>query len=302
MRLILATIFSFCLCAIPTELESVCSWYISECQNEVQSVSGKEPCANHYPLIEDCDGTKETYWECVQQKFDPIRPDFSKVGQKMECCFYEEHKDLETYSYYFDAGNGKTPSNGIEGLELTTFTFPEGNVYAEDEVGVEIFIDWGDEINAVAPPEDGGCDDINLVNANTKNYTNCTGGGFKDIFVVSHINVHACLMTDTQTTCSIKFPQDTSVSGRNVQGRINFGTKGDTKYPTLAMDLPGQYKLMGHIRYEVLNDDGNSRTLWDIGMTKLVTVLNATTTTRRVSSGAGSLFSITALLILLGLM
>jgi len=246
--------------------------------------------------VDNCSGTKETFWECVKNEFNPIRASLSKVAEKMECCFYEEHKDLMTYSYYKDSGDGKEPSLGIAGLELTNFTFEDGDVYKGDEVGVAIYMDWGDNINAVPPAEDTGCTkpDGTLI------YVNCTGGGMRNPFIVSHINVHACLLTATQTTCSIKFPQDTSVSSRNLQGPSYFGEQKETRTPKLTLDIPGDYKLMGHIRYYVEGD--SVRTLWDIGMTKLVTVLNATTTTKNVYSGTGTLFSFTALLIFIGFM
>lgn len=291
MRIILFTLLSFCL-SIPSELATQCSWYVEQCQNETVA-SG---CNAHYALLSDCDGstwTKENYWECVLERFNTVRSDLTKITQFMEACFYEEHKDLLTYSYYAD----RVPSKGVVGLDQSIFTFGDQPVHAGDRYSVGISLDWPDTITAVAPLPQDGCDTVDC-----SNVPNQAGGGFIDPFVVWHINLHACLLTETQTTCSIKFPADASVSALNLQGTQLKGMKGESFSPSLTLSEPGDYKLLGHIRYYV-EGENSERVLWDIGITKQLTVGNATTTTRRADSGVGTAFSMMGtVLFLLGLM
>lgn len=285
MRLILTFLLTICFCR-PAELDDICASYIESCQSEVSAPEAGEPCSSHLGLLNACDATewtKENYWQCVRTQFEPVRADLSKTAQFMEACFYEEHKDLTTYSYYAN----KIPSEGIEGLDDTTFTFSEDEVTAGDSYMVGIHLDWPESVNAVPSPVDHGCDGV----------VNCTGGGFIDPFIVWHINLHACLLSETQTTCSIKYPAEANiVSALNLQGFSAKGMKGESFEPMVILTEPGDYKLLGHIRYYV-EDENSELMLWDIGMTKQLTVGNATTTTREPNSGTGAVFSLAAAIV-----
>jgi len=305
MRLILLTLLSFCF-AIPSEIESQCAYYIQECQAET-SVSGKTPCATDFTKLTDCDAatytktdgsqidiSAATYWECVVDKLNPTRSDMSKKTGFMEACFYEEHKDLLTYSYYADSGDGKEPSKGVDGLELTTFTFSDGPYYTYTSFTVDIALNWGDNINVKEPPtECGGNQTLG-------------GGCLREFYKVYHVNLHACLLTEQMTTCSIKFPNDATASGdvTSDQGYEYKGNKGWDLNPALTLATAGTYKLMGHIRYYVQpGNDPDELVLWDIGMTKEINVIFREATTTAPGSAAGTIFSLAGVLVwLLGFM
>jgi len=306
MRIILFTLLSFCF-ARPSEIESQCSYYVQQCQAETSanvSPAGKTPCSTDYAKLTDCDAatytktdgsqidiSAATYWECVVDKLNPTRSSMSKTTGFMEACFYEEHKDLLTYSYYADNGDGKEPSKGQSGLELTTFSFSEGPYYTYTNFNVTITLNWANDINVIEPPVDCGSSEA------TTN-TGCA----REFWKVYHVNLHACLLTEELTTCSIKFPNDATASGpiTSAQGIEYKGDKGDVLAPVLRLDTPGTYKLMGHIRY--YTQTGDQQTLWDIGMTKEINVTTATST-ERPGSSASTICSLAGVLIwLLGFM
>jgi len=276
MLLILSLLALWKCQAMPSTIEDNCSYYISECEAEPQ-------CAAHLTDASKCDTEPaDTYWECFGQNID--RSLLTDTTEFMEACFYEESKDLMTYSYYKDT----VPSRGMYGLNWTVFDFPDATGL---QVGVEytvtIHLDWADSVQAVPKPNEDGCNESECISENNEEGG---GGGILYANEVWHINLHACLLTDTQTTCSIKYPERATVSTYNEQGYIAQGTKYDVLPTPLTLDHVGTYKLLGHIRY--YSNSTGERVKWDIGMTKLITVEEATTTTREVESGNASFLTI----------
>merc|ERR1719384_598567 len=150
-----------------------------------------------------------------------------------------------TYSFY----KNKRPADSIADLKNTKFYFDSAlNYAAKSDNGIATYINWGNL--DVKPAKHGK-----------------PGAWIIEIHPVPHINLHACKMSNTQTTCSVKFPLSTDVSALNSQS-FNLGGDKGWHNRTLALPEAGEWRIMSHIRYYV--NDSNTWTRWDIGMTKKI--------------------------------
>jgi len=236
-----------------SNLTTSCQPYFASCYAETTVIDNlKFPCYDHYSgIAPNCeDESDDDFWECMQNEFDFTAANMTTATSYLLTCLYEESKPVTSYSFY----KNKKADRGVTGLDSSTFMFQTGDYHAEDLYACNLNINFG------------GLDVIILP------YT-VTGTIFIDPVV--HINIHACLMSANQTSCSVKFYQDTDVTGGgfNAQTFVERGNEGDY---TLQIELPyeGTWRVMGHIRYYT-NDTTDSDTepvytRWDIGKTQVV--------------------------------
>lgn len=259
--------------SLPSELETDCAPYLQKCAEEtdLEPYGDIYACNTIYEAANsECTITSNTiddYWVCFRDAIDdmvfldvPARVRMSKKTKFLEACIYEESKDLLTYSFYVSSEwynfTDKRPTVGLPGMEETQYIFGSdvglaiGDVYA---CTIEfVFNEPGNEVNVVILP------------------SKVKGMVYTD--QVIHTNIHACLLSANQTTCSVKFPQDThSGSACNQQTFVERGNDGDVLELELPFPKAGEWLVMGHIQY-FIETDGGEYQQWDIGMTKKVVV------------------------------
>lgn len=241
-----------------TELTSLCDVYYSECETTTNCdypSTGANAC-DSYTNAATADCTSETSNNDFAKCFMDYNTDYftnCTEFKYLSLCLFEETKDLDAFSCY----NGGTtavdcPSSLGDGMEfdLQSVDYDTESVPRGSQYWTVLTIDFG-TLEVTNPPD--SCVTYN-------NITACTIIPWQ----IPHMNLHACLMTDDQKTCSCLMLENTDT---NVT--VSF-TDSNSVDPTdgpfdmwLSFDAVGTYRLIAHIQF--YEDMGNDETtFWDM--------------------------------------
>jgi len=261
--MICLVIFAFFLTVlaneIPSELQASCSPYIDACNAQTSvSSTDRTPCSQVFDENACSGRTKENYWECISLEFDVSRLALTLEAEALEACFYEESKALETYSFYKSTIINRKitkrivpSSQEFDDLSLTSFTFKSGDTIPKNRPYlIDINVNYGS-----LDVQRGYWDDMPYHRE------------------IPHINLHACKMTSTQTTCSAKFYESPDVP----QSAWDFNGDPGLREEQLNLTSTGNWRIMGHIFYFTggpctSDADGCEQIRWDISVAKAIQV------------------------------
>jgi len=275
------------------ELDSLCDVYYSACEETTncdQPARGTNVCnSNTISATAACNSqvSNHDFARCFMN-YDVDYYTNCTEYRYLSLCLFEETKDVDAFSCY----NGGTtavecPSsltNGIEfnleSVDYDSESVPRGSVYR-----TVLSVDFG-TFNVTTKP------------------SNCVWVGDQlacdapNPWLIPHINLHSCLMTDQQKTCSCLMLESTE-SNATVSFTRSSGTSPE-KGPFdlhVTFKFPGTYRLIAHIQF--YEDMGNNEaTFWDLANGIDLTVIDPqptnapTVEAKRSSTNVGNLTAV----------
>jgi len=240
------------------ELDSLCDIYYSKCERttncDYPSI-GTNVCNNNIDSATaacNSEVSNHDFAKCFMN-YDTDYFTNCTEYRYLALCLFEETKDVHEFSCY----NGGTkavecPSSLSDGIEfnLQSVNYSADSVPTGSQYWTVLSIDFG------------------TFSVTTKPY-NCGFGGKKkrcsiDPYLIPHINLHSCLMTEKQKTCSCLM-LETEESNATVSFTYsNAAMPSDSPFPLHAVfKYPGTYRLIAHIQF--YENIGNSETVfWDL--------------------------------------
>jgi len=219
--------------------------------------------------------------------------------QYLEVCYYEESKDLGTFSYY---KNGAPVREGDQPAGFEQFDFAwtpkTTNLDTNTKMSCDVAVKWDSNTFDIQPKPPkmvstkqtlideaiqstadckARCDGNDSCASFDWNNSKCTVTvNLPDTVTLNkipHINIHACQMTESQKTCSAKFYNATYV-------HHGYWSTVESPSDVLLNLLPltkGKWRIMGHIYFYV--KEGNDYPKWDVAKVSQVEITQGMTTT-----------------------
>lgn len=235
------------------ELDSLCDIYYSECRMTINC--GGDVCSDYiFSATAACNSevSNHDFATCFMN-YDTDYFTTCTEYRYLALCLFEETKEVDDFSCY----NGGTtavecPSSLSNGLEfnLQSVDYAADSVPRGSEYWTVLSVDFG-TFNVINPPDE--CVTVGDRIACTQNP-----------WLIPHINLHSCLMTEQQKTCSCLMLENTESNST-----VSFTYSNPTMPEDGPFDLhvvfryPGTYRLIAHIQF--YEDIGNDETMfWDL--------------------------------------
>jgi len=240
------------------ELFSLCGIYYSTCETTTNCdypSTGSNACNTYMQTAtEDCNSetTNHDFAKCFMN-YDTMYFTNCTEYKYLSVCLFEETKDIYEFSCY----NGKTtavdclPSllDGIE-FNLQSIDYDADSVPRGSQYWTVLTMNFG-SFNITNPPDD------------------CVVVGDRIACIVNpwlipHMNLHACLLTQEQTTCSCLMLESTEGNATVTSTDSNAENPNDGPFDLpVIFQAPGRYRLIAHIQF--YEDIGNGETIfWDL--------------------------------------
>jgi len=241
-----------------TELDSLCDIYYSKCRSTTNCdypSTGTNACNNNIDRATAACNSEVSNHDFATCFVNYDTDYFSNCTEYryLALCLFEETKDVDEFSCY----NGKTtavecPSSLSEGMEfnLQSVDYNADSVPRGSEYWTVLSVDFG-TFSVTNPPADCATEGDR-------------GGCILNPWLLPHINLHACLMTEEQKTCSCLMLENTESNATVFYTWSSAAMPSDGPFDLhLVFKNPGTYRLIAHIQF--YEDIGNFETIfWDL--------------------------------------
>jgi len=282
------------------ELDTLCDIYYSQCTSTTNcdhSSTGTNVCNDNIDMATAACNSEVSNHDFATCFMNYNTDYFTNCTEYryLALCLFEETKNVDEFSCY----NGGTtavecPSSLSEGIEfnLLSVDYDADSVPRGSEYWTVLSVDFG-TFSVTTPPSEcaivgdkGGC----VLNSR----------------LIPHMNLHACLMTEEQKTCSCLMLESTESNATVLYTWSNAEMPEDSPFDLhLVFKYPGTYRLIAHIQF--YEDIGNSETIfWDlangIDLTVVDTLPTNAPTVKTERSSSTDVGNITAIVVCIAIL
>jgi len=240
------------------QLTALCDIYYSECETTTNCdyASTISNACDSYTTTATGACTSETsnndFAKCFMNYDSDYISNCTEYKQ-LAVCLYEETKDISEFSCYNGGTTAVECASSLSGVvfDLNSVDNDVNNVQRGREYWTNLTVDYGSFNITNPPPKD------------------CVPFGDRifctiDPWLIPHMNLHACLMTDQQKTCSGLMLANTESNSSVTLTDSNSVNPSDGPFElSVTFQNPGTYRLIAHIQfYEDIGND--ERTFWDM--------------------------------------
>jgi len=241
-----------------SELDVLCDIYYSECETTTSCdlpSTGANAC-DAYETDATLACSSETTNNDFAQCFINHDSDYftnCTAYKYLALCLYEETKNISDFSCYNDETTSvDCPLTLVDNIDfdLWSVDYAVDSVPRGSQYKTTLTVDFG-TLNVTNPPE--SCVTFNDI-------THCT----VNPYLIPHMNLHVCKITDDQKTCSCLMLENTESNATVEFSDSNGENPSDGPFDLgVTFDSEGTYKLIAHIQF--YEDLGNDETMfWDL--------------------------------------